>query len=173
MDALPDYAELLCCSNFTFLRGASHPEELVTRAKALGYRALAVTDECSMAGIARAHVAARRHRLPLIVGSQFRVEPEPAVPGGFTLVLLATSLEGYGNLCEFITRLRRRSGKGRYRLARGDIDPGALADCLAIAVPDHGCAQAVADAIARWLLGHFMGRCWQGVAQRLWLGDAL
>jgi len=173
MDALPDYAELLCCSNFTFLRGASHPEELVTRAKALGYRALAVTDECSMAGIARAHVAARRHRLPLIVGSQFRVEPEPAVPGGFTLVLLATSLEGYGNLCEFITRLRRRSGKGRYRLARGDIDPGALADCLAIAVPDHGCAQAVADAIARWLLGHFMGRCWLGVAQRLWLGDAL
>lgn len=173
MDVLPDYAELLCCSNFTFLHGASHPDELVARAKALGYRALAITDECSMAGIARAHVAAKRHELPLIVGSQFRVAPDQAVPGGFTLVLLATSLEGYGNLCEFITRLRRRSEKGRYRLALAEVDPGALADCLAIAVPDHGCAQAAADAIARWLLGHFLGRCWLGVAQRLLLGDAL
>ena len=172
MDGLPDYAELLCCSNFTFLRGASHPEELVVRARTLGYRALAITDECSMAGIARAHVAAREHGLPLIVGSQFRVEPCQVVPGGFTLVLLATSLEGYGNLCEFITRLRRRSAKGRYRLALPDIDPGALADCLAIGVPDHGCGQATADAVARWLLGHFLGRCWLGVAQRLLLGDA-
>ena len=105
--SLPDYAELLCCSNFTFLRGASHAEELVLRAQAMGYTALAVTDECSMAGIARAHVAAKKHGLPLIVGSQFRVQAEGGPSGDFTLLLLATNLHGYGNLCELITRLGR------------------------------------------------------------------
>ena len=110
--SLPDHAELLCCSNFTFLRGASHPGELVARAKAMGYTALALTDECSMAGIAQAHVAAKKHALPLIVGSQFRVRGEAADTGDFTLVLLATSLKGYGNLCEFITRLRRAAASG-------------------------------------------------------------
>jgi len=133
--SLPDYAELLCCSNFTFLRGASHAEELVARAQTLGYTALAITDECSMAGIARAHLAAKKARLPLMVGSQFRVQGQGAPTGDFTLTLLATSLQGYGNLCEFITRLRRSSGKGTYRLTLSDIDPGGLADCIAIAVP--------------------------------------
>lgn len=69
--ALPAYAELWCLSNFSFLRGASRPEELVERAKALGYSALAMTDECSMAGVVRAHVAAKELGLPLILGSQF------------------------------------------------------------------------------------------------------
>ena len=55
-----EYAELHCLSNFTFLRGASHPEELVKRAQELGYRALALTDECSLAGVVRAHVAAQK-----------------------------------------------------------------------------------------------------------------
>ena len=59
MDFLPDYAELHCLSNFSFLRGASHPQELVERAAALGYKALALTDECSLAGIVRAHTAAK------------------------------------------------------------------------------------------------------------------
>jgi error-prone DNA polymerase len=58
MAFLPDYAELHALSNFSFLRGASHPEELVLRAQALGYRALALTDECSLAGSVRAHFAA-------------------------------------------------------------------------------------------------------------------
>ena len=74
MAAIPDYAELRCVSNFSFLRGASQPEELVERAKQLGYTALAITDECSMAGIVRAHVAAKQHELKLLVGSQFRVD---------------------------------------------------------------------------------------------------
>ena len=58
-DLLPAYAELHCLSNFSFLRGASHPEELVERAKAEGYAALALTDECSLAGAVRAHLAAK------------------------------------------------------------------------------------------------------------------
>ena len=56
--AIPDYAELRCVSNFSFLRGASQPEELVERAKQLGYTALAIADECSMSGIVRSHTAA-------------------------------------------------------------------------------------------------------------------
>ena len=89
---LPDYAELHCLSNFTFLRGASHPEELVERAQALGYGALALTDECSVAGAVRAHVAAKRCGLKLITGAEI------GLTDGLRLVLLATSREGYGRL---------------------------------------------------------------------------
>jgi len=103
MSVLPHYAELRCLSNFSFLKGASKPEELVTRAKALGYAALAVTDECTMAGIVRAHVEAKAVGLKLLIGSQFQVACETP----FNLVVLACNLNGYGNLCEFITRLRR------------------------------------------------------------------
>ena len=70
---IPSYAELLCLSNFSFLRGASKPEELVQRAQALGYSALALTDECSLAGVVRAHVAASKIGLTLLIGSQFSV----------------------------------------------------------------------------------------------------
>ena len=79
------YAELHCLSNFTFLRGASHAEELVARAHELGYAALAITDECSLAGIVRAHVAAKECGLKLIVGSEIRFSDGPCV------VLLATN----------------------------------------------------------------------------------
>ncbi len=171
--SLPDHAELMCCSNFSFLRGASHPAELVERAQALGYTALAITDECSMAGIAQAHVAAKKAQLPLIVGSQFRVQADGAATGDFTLVLLATNLKGYGNLCECITRLRRASDKGTYRLSLAGVDAGALADCLAIAVPPRNAAQDQTDAIARWLLGTFIGRCWLGVTQLRLMNDEL
>ncbi len=109
------YAELHCLTNFSFLRGASHPEELVERAVELGYAALAITDECSVAGVVRAHVAAREQSLPLIVGSEFRLED------GLRLVLLATSREGYGQLCRLITRARRAAIKGSYRLTRDDL----------------------------------------------------
>ena len=118
---IPPYAELRCLSNFSFLRGASRPEELVERAKALDYTALALTDECSLAGIVRAHVAAKEQQLKLLVGSQFKVDC--AHP--FTLVVIATNLNGYGNLCEFITRLRRSAAKGTYRLTLSGIDATA------------------------------------------------
>jgi error-prone DNA polymerase len=68
---IPPYAELHCVSNFSFLRGASHPEELVERAKTQGYAALAVTDECSLAGVVRAHVKAKAVGLPLLIGAEF------------------------------------------------------------------------------------------------------
>ncbi|MCW5655590.1 error-prone DNA polymerase [Hydrogenophaga sp.] len=168
---LPDYAELRCLSNFSFLLGASHPHELVQRAKALGYSALAMVDECSLAGVVRAHVAAKEHGLKLLVGSQFQVRCEAAAP--FTLVVLACNLNGYGNLCEFITGLRRGAPKGTYHLRREAIRAEALADCVVIAVPEHACEQDQADAVARWLLQHFMGRCWLGAEQLRRFGDEM
>ena len=167
--ALPNYAELRCVSNFSFLCGASKPEELVERAQALGYSALALVDECSVAGMVRAHVAAKKQGLKLLVGSQFQVQCDTP----FTLIVLATNLNGYGNLCEFITGLRRTAPKGTYRLGLDGIDAGALNDCLAIGVPDRGCDQVQIDAMARWLLQHFLGRCWLGVEQLRRLDDEM
>jgi len=166
---IPSYAELLCLSNFSFLRGASRPEELVERAQALGYTALAMTDECSLAGIVRAHVAAKEQGLKLLVGSQFQVQCDAP----FTLVVLAINLNGYGNLCEFITRLRRTAPKGTYRLTLKHISADALADCLVIAVPQRGSNQAQMDFVARWLLLHFVGRCWLGVEQLRLMDDEM
>jgi len=166
---IPHYAELLCLSNFSFLRGASRPEELVERAQALGYTALALTDECSLAGIVRAHVAAKEHGLKLLVGSQFQVQCDAP----FTLVVLATNLNGYGNLCEFITQLRRTAPKGTYNLALNAIGADALTDCLVIAVPQRGSSQVQTDAVARWLLQHFVGRCWLGVEQLRLMDDEM
>src|SRR5438876_555647 len=114
--ALPPYAELHCLSNFTFLRGASHPHELVEQADALGYAALAITDECSVAGVVRAHMAAKHRRLKLVIGSEFRLEC------GLTLVALAIDRRGYGRLCRLITRGRRAADKGQYSLTRADLE---------------------------------------------------
>ena len=166
---IPPYAELRCLSNFSFLRGASRPEELVERAKALDYAALALTDECSLAGIVRAHVAAKEQGLKLLVGSQFRVD----CGHPFTLVVIAVNGNGYGNLCEFITRLRRASPKGTYHLGLSGIGAQALADNLVIAVPERGNTQAQMDDTARWLLQHFMGRCWLGVEQLRRIDDEM
>jgi error-prone DNA polymerase len=166
---IPPYAELMCLSNFSFLRGASRPEELVARAQALGYSALALTDECSLAGIVRAHVAAKERGLRLLVGSQFQVRCDAP----FTLVVLATNLNGYGNLCEFITRLRRTAPKGSYHLPLKHISADALADCLVIAVPQRGSTQEQMDVVARWMLQHFVGRCWLGVEQLRLMDDEM
>jgi error-prone DNA polymerase len=160
-DAAPGYAELHCVSNFTFLRGASHPEELIARAAVLGYTALALTDECSLAGVVRAHVAARAHRIRLLVGSELKLADGPC------LVLLATDREGYGNLCELVTRGRRAAAKGRYRLVRADVN-GGVAGCLALLVPPLDLARSEASqeaqlGAARWLGARFPGRAWIAV----------
>ncbi|CAM4130652.1 error-prone DNA polymerase [Roseateles saccharophilus] len=158
---IPPYAELRCVSNFTFLRGASWPEELVTRAKQLGYGAIAITDECTMAGMVRAHVAAKEAGIKLLVGSQFEVR----AGAPFSFIVIATNLNGYGNLCEFISNLRLRSEKGTYFLNLDEIDRKTLADCVVIAVPDRNCTLEQMEGIARWLLRHWTGCCWLGWEQ--------
>jgi error-prone DNA polymerase len=163
---IPPYAELRCVSNFSFLRGASQPEELVERAKQLGYSALAVADECSMSGIVRAHVAAKKHGLKLLVGSQFTVDwgmASAADTTPFDLTVLACNLHGYGNLCQFITKLRRAAPKGTYHLDILNITGDELTDCVVLASPKRMAEPAQLVTVAKWLLNHFIGRCWFGV----------
>ena len=112
---MSSYAELHCLSCYSFLRGASHPHELVERAAQLGYAALAITDECSLAGIVKAHVAAKEHGLKLLVGSEFNLEE------GIRLVALAPSRAAYSELSGLISLARRRSPKGEYRAALRDV----------------------------------------------------
>ena len=168
--ALPDYAELRCVSNFTFLDGASWPDELVERAKELGYSAIAVTDECTLAGVVRAHVEAKKQGIKLLIGSQFRVAAD--LP--FTMIVLAQTMEGYGNLCQFITRLRRTTEeKGTYLLQRHSIEGDALAECLLIVSPDRDATDEQLEELGRWTLTHFTGRAWVGIEQTRRIDDEL
>ncbi|MEN5179028.1 error-prone DNA polymerase [Comamonas testosteroni] len=169
--AIPRYAELWCLSNFSFLRGASHPHELVARAHRQGYAALALTDECSLAGIVRAHVAARECGLPLIIGAQFEVQCSDDDAPPFTLIALACNLRGYGNLCALITHLRRRAPKGQYALAQAAIKKRVFDDCVLLLAPHRQASAAHIDTQARWLQDHFAGRCWLAVQQDRSLGD--
>ncbi|MFL9987330.1 error-prone DNA polymerase [Paraburkholderia sediminicola] len=167
---LPAYAELFCFSNFSFLHGASHAEELAERAAQLGYSGLAITDECSLAGIVRAHVAAKDAKLPLVVGSYFRLVNADGSPA-FGLILLAQNREGYGNLCELITLARTRAPKGKYRLTPQDLSRPdrenshlrGMPNCLAILVPDFPAKEDVLDAQLEWLDQTFPGRAWCGL----------
>ncbi|HXZ52974.1 MAG TPA: error-prone DNA polymerase [Burkholderiales bacterium] len=147
---LPAYAELHCLSNFTFLRGASHPEELVERAAALGYSALALTDECSVAGAVRAHVAAKTCGLKLIVGT------ETTLDDGTRLVLLVADRRSYAALCSLITAGRRRARKGGYALSRSDVEPLAQSGALALLVP----GERLQPDSALWLAELFAARAW-------------
>ena len=184
--ALPRYCELHCVSNFSFLRGASSATELVQRALKVGYTALAVTDECSLAGIVRAHEAAVEGCFKLIVGAEFRFTQdeaaEPSLPAS-RIVLLAQSKAGYEALSALITQARRRSPKGSYAFARADLGAG-VPGCACLYVPDlpvrvpaHAALPGTmseeervdrlsADACA--IAAHFPGRCW--IAARLTAG---
>jgi len=145
---LPPYAELHCLSNFTFLRGASHPHELVEQADALGYSALAITDECSVAGVVRAHMAAKNRRLKLLIGAEFRLSC------GLKLVALAIDRHGYGRLCRLITRGRRAAGKGQYALTRADLEAVNPGQCFLLWLP---AARPRPDELL-WLGERFPGR---------------
>ncbi len=146
-----EYAELHCLSNFTFLRGASHPKELIEQAADLGYTALALTDECSLSGVVRAHVAAKERGLKLIIGSELRLAC------GLALVALAIDRHGYGRLCRLITQGRRAAVKGGYRLTRADL--AILEHCLILWLP----GERPCDSEARWLAERFPGGVWIAV----------
>ncbi|WP_182657476.1 error-prone DNA polymerase [Stenotrophomonas lacuserhaii] len=158
-DTLPAYAELHCLSDFSFLRGAASAEELFTRAHQCGYEALAITDECSLAGIVRALEASRATGVPLIVGSEFVLEC------GLKLVLLVENQSGYVRLCELITTGRRAAGKGSYRLARQDVErvlgdaSGEGLGLFALWVP--GAQPDAAQAV--WMQQVFVQRTWLAV----------
>jgi error-prone DNA polymerase len=146
------YAELHCLSNFSFGRGASSAKELFHRAKACGYAALAITDECSLAGIVRALEASRESGVPLIVGAEFQLEDGPK------FIVLCETKAGYTAMCGLITTGRRASEKGTYKLSRADVMdglPGTVALWIPERQPDieHG----------RWICNTFGGRAWLAV----------
>ncbi len=164
------YAELHCRSNFSFLRGASHPGELVARAIELGYTALAITDECSVAGVVRAHTALKEQQPPadlqLIIGTELRLAC------GNRLIALAADRRGYGQIARLITRGRRAATKGMYRLERADVaalvEPGPVlllyvpprVPAGAAAVP---ASRASAVAVGIWLREFAPGASWLAV----------
>lgn len=112
--AIP-YAELHCRTNYSFLEGASHADELAARAVELGLKAIAVTDRNSLAGVVRGHVAAKEAGLKLLIGAEIVPDDGPS------LVLLATDRDAYGRLSRLVTVGRRRAPKGECRLKMADV----------------------------------------------------
>ncbi|EDK26497.1 putative DNA polymerase III alpha chain [Vibrionales bacterium SWAT-3] len=152
------YSELFCQSNYSFLEGASHAEELVLQADFLRYKALAVTDECSVAGIVKVHSAIKQHKLSIkqIVGSMFWLNEK------CQMVLLCPNRKAYAELCRIITNARRRSSKGHYQLSEWDIM--SAKHCFILWLPQ----QKTEDAHwGQWLSQHHSGRLWIGLQRHL------
>jgi error-prone DNA polymerase len=173
---LPDYAELHALSNFSFQRGASHAEELAERAQSLGYTALAITDECSVAGVVRAHVEAKKQGLKLLPGAEFLVQADEP----FRLVVLPHNADGWGNLCEFITAAKQAGDvidKGSYRVVLGESSFESLTDCEILISPLSGAAGAInteaLGAQVTWARGLFGSQLWLAVELLQEIDDAL
>ncbi|WP_162063179.1 error-prone DNA polymerase [Vibrio taketomensis] len=156
------YAELFCQSNFSFLTGASHAEELILQADFLRYHSLAITDECSVAGVVRAHTSIKNHQLgvKLIIGSMFWLNQECQV------VLLCPNRQAYAELCRIITNARRRSDKGNYQLSEWDLM--SIRHCLVLWLPT---AQPHDTKWGQWLTQHHQHRLWLGVQRHLGAND--
>jgi error-prone DNA polymerase len=152
------YAELICQSNFSFLYGASHPEEYVRQAYFLGYQGIAITDECSMAGVVRAYTEIKQNHIPikLIIGSLFQLN-------GQTMVLLCPNKLGYAECCRIITNARRRATKGEYELSEWDLK--SIKHCLCLWLPSGQIKKD--EAWAQWLQKHFKERLF--LAVKRWL----
>ncbi len=152
--AAPTYVELQCKTNFSFLQGASHPEELAERAAQLGYRALAIADRNSLAGVVRAHAAAKPLGLKLLIGAE--ITPLDAPP----VLLYAPDLAAYRRLARLLTHGRRAAEKGDCRLHFADVADHAEG-LLAAVLPESG--QAELDHLRRYRAA-FSRRCYLAVA---------
>jgi len=159
-----EYSELSCFSNFNFLKAASRPEELVESAAGLGYHAIAITDECSVAGIVKAHVRAQECHIKLIIGSEFMLS------NGCRLIALCTDKTAYQELSGLITLARRRAPKGHYELHLEDLR-FRLKTCLIIWLTDANYGNNLD--LARTLKQHFDKRLWIGVHHSYQSGEQL
>lgn len=156
---------LHCVTNYSFLRGASHPHEFVEQALAYGYQALAITDECSVAGVVRAYVAARERPLQLIVGSEFRV------PKLGTVIVLARNRQGYAQLCQLITQARQRAHKGNYAVTEEDfLQP--LSHCSLLWRPAPELSLEQCQQYAKQLKGSFGDYLWLAYSRHFHADDA-
>ncbi len=165
------YTELTTTTNFTFLTGASHPHEYVEQAYALGYQSIAITDECSLAGIVKAYVKARELNIKLIVGSRFTIHN--TINGNpIALTVLATNRQAYRELSGFISLTRRRSPKGQYQAKLEDLR-FRLKHCLIIWQANYAfdhkneSIQQETYAFAEALKKAFPKRLWIGISHQL------
>ena len=148
----PPYAELQCATNFSFLRGGSHPAELVQQAKALGITALGIADRNSVAGVVRAHAAAKKEGFRLVVGARIDTVPEGFTPRqkdgrnesveghgppGFSCLLYPTNRAAWGRLCKLLSKGKLCAPTGECHLWFEDL-LGALEGQIVIAVPPEG-----------------------------------
>ncbi|WP_133469010.1 error-prone DNA polymerase [Paraglaciecola marina] len=159
MPAPLQYAELFCQSNFSFLYGASHPQELIAQASFLKYQAIAITDECSVAGIVRAYTEIQVHKLniKLIVGSFFRFEPS------LKFILLCPNRLAYAELCRTITNARKRMPKGEYKLDEWDLR--GIKHCLMIWLPTGN--SKTDEHWGKWLAKYYNSKVWLGYQRHL------
>jgi len=145
------YSELHCISNYSFLRGASHPYEYVAEAKKRGYQSIAITDECSFAGIVKAWVEAKKQNIKLIIGSEFCCSHSDQQPA-FKCLLLAKNKQGYQQLSGLISQSRRSSDKGQYQLVSDDFLQrlsGELEHCVLIFLCEKNSSKIALSAILK------------------------
>ena len=182
------YSELDCLSNYSFLNGASHPEELISRAAELGYKALALCDYASMAGVVRAYAQAKLHpEIRFLVGSRFRFTGAWGATGSQSgntdtcpddetlaheLLILPRNKEGYGNLCQFISHLHQSLDLKQeaaidwsflHQAGQGQ-ESQILPDCLVIYKPAYGLSRTQIQIQAQRLLGLFPNRLFLGLS---------
>ncbi|WP_068547678.1 error-prone DNA polymerase [Thalassotalea crassostreae] len=152
------YAELFCQSNFSFLEGASQPEELVHQARFYGYHAIAITDECSVAGVVRAYSAIKSAKLDikLIIGSMFHFNDE------LQLLLISPTRQAYAELCRVITNARRRSSKGQYQLSEWDLM--SIKHCFVLWLPKGNSTDLH---WGQWLAKHHSSRLYLALQRQL------
>ncbi len=159
-----NYAELQVTTNFTFLQGASHPDEMVLAAAALGLSAIAVTDRNSLAGVVRAHVAAKQAGLRLVVGA--RLDLTDSV----SLLCFPTDRAAYGRLSRLLSEGKRRAAKGQCRIGREDVAAYGEGQIIAVLSPD--CPDAAFAADLSWWGARFSGRCHLAAQRRFRDDDA-
>ena len=157
------YAELQTTTNFSFLRGGSHPEELVEQAAALGLTAIGITDRHSLAGIVRAHVAAKEAGIRLLTGARLDLE------GGLSLLCYPRDRAAYGRLCRLLTLGQRRADKGKCRLHLQDLCVHAEGQVLIVLPPPGPHVNTFAENLAG-LRSYFTGPCYLAV-HMLYRGD--
>ena len=137
-----DFAELHCRTNFTFLGAASSPQEMVTQAAALGYQSIAITDECSVAGVVRAWQQAKLDNIHLIIGSFFRYQ-------NHKFTILAKNKQGYEQLSAFISHCRQQANKGNYEFNPDMLLEKPLTDCFLCWAPCQEPALALGQNLKR------------------------
>jgi len=159
-DLDPDYAELQVTSNFSFLRGASHPGELVATAAALGHKAIAITDRNSVAGLVRAHQAAKSIGIRLVVGVRLDLVD------GTSLLAYPQDRAAYGRLTRLLSLGKRRAPKGECHLDYADVVACGEGQILVVLPPEDGDASEFAARVAT----DFTGRAYLA-AHHLYRGD--